>query len=177
MAIELQRADETQRRNRAWKRGWFPYQRYVSIHQSSMDSLEAEGLVQRDTLTFREIRTPGGALAAVNLRGRIECCERIVIAVNKWLDTAINDWSQLVVQGRSYSYHAWVRARPRRDLLRYDDGHGELHRHFFDATGVEVGIQPVALDSLPRLDLLIREAVALVQGTSIAELHRSQPPS
>lgn len=176
MAIQLQRADETQRGNRSWKRDWFPYQSYVSVHQSSMASLEAEGLIHRDTLTFREIVTPSGALSAVNLRGRIECCDRVVIAVNKWLDTAINDWGQLVVRGNSYSYHAWVRGGPRREVLRYDDGHGELHRHFFDMAGIEVAVEPVTLDSLPRLDLIIREAVAIVRGTPIADLHPQPSP-
>lgn len=143
-----------------------------------MDSLAAEALVFRDTLTFRELRKESGALRWVNLRGRIQCCDGVVIAVNKGLDVALNDRNQIVVRGNAYSYHAWVRGRPRRHILRYDNSHGEnaLHRHFFDVAGNQIAIEPVSLDSLPRLDLVIREAVAWVRGDPIEDLYQHRPP-
>ena len=144
-----------------------------------MESLEAEGLVYRDNLSFREVRRPTGEIAWVNVRGRIECSDAVLIRVDKWLATASGIRNQLMVRGQWYSYHAWLRRKPRIDLLRYDNSHGEsqLHRHFFDEAGQEIAVEPVAFDSLPRLDLLIREAVGLVRGTSIEDLHAATTPA
>lgn len=138
-----------------------------------MESLEAEGLVHRDSLAFREVRRPTGDIAWVNLRGRIWCSDDVLIRVDKWLATTPGRRGGLLVKGRWYSYHAWIPGKPRRDLLRYDNSHGEgdLHRHFFDDSGDEIAIEPVSYDSLPRLDLLIREAVALARKMPIEELY------
>lgn len=138
-----------------------------------MESLAREGLVYRETLTFRELLKPSGALRWVNLRGRIYCCDDVAITVNKYLDTALDDRNQIVVRGQWYQYHAWVRGRPRRDLLRYDNCHGfdSLHRHFYDASGTEIAVEGIPLDTLPRLDLVIRESIAVATGGSIEALH------
>lgn len=142
-----------------------------------MDALAREGLVRSDRLTFVELRTSSGDLRAVNLRGRIDCCDDVVITVNKWLDVSRNARNQVVVRGRLYGYHAWVRGTPRRNLLRYDNAHAsQLHRHFFDDVGREIGVVAVSLESLPRLDLVIREAVALVRGTPLEDLYKLTGP-
>ena len=138
-----------------------------------MDSLYAEGLILRDTVSFREIYTPSGALRLVNVRGRIYCPARVRVAVSKYLEVGLNERNQLVVKGRLYSYHAWVSGKPRRDLARYDNSHGvdSLHRHFFDENGFEVATESVAYDSLPRLDLIIREALALANGEPLDSIY------
>lgn len=139
-----------------------------------MDSLYAEGLVVRDTIAFRELRSEAGVLRFVHVRGRIICVEHVRIAVSKYLHVALNRRNQLLVKGMVYSYHAWQGGRQRRDLARYDNSHdlGELHRHFFDEHGREVAQEPVSYDSLPRLDLIIREAVALARGTPLIDIYR-----
>lgn len=129
-----------------------------------MDDLRGEGLVIRDTLVFREVRDePSGELLRVNVRGWIACADRAVIAVNKWLMVRRGPHNRYEVKGEDYSYHAWVRGNPRRELFRYDSAHGldRLHRHVFDEDGRETDIIPVSLDALPRLDLVVHEAVGL----------------
>ena len=127
-----------------------------------MDSLANESIVLRNTLTFRELAHANGDLARVNLRGRIVCAERVVIAVNEWLAVRRGPTNRYQVLGESHSYHAFKRASPRVDILRYDDAHGPLHRHYFDAAGREIRVEAIELETLPRLDFVVREAVSLV---------------
>lgn len=129
-----------------------------------MDALAAEGIVISDTLTFIEVRDErSGELVAVNLRGRIRCVDDVVIMVDKWLGVRRGRDNHHEVLGQSYRYHAWQRGRSRRDLVRYDSAHGltHLHRHEFDAAGRETAIVPLDLQTMPRLDLVIQEAVRL----------------
>lgn len=140
--------DESQRGIRRWQRGWYPYDAYQDIHQSHIQTLYREGLIARDTLTFREIRA-GGELLKVQISGRIHLSTGAVLMVNKWLDTRRGRQNRLEVKGRHYSYHAWIRG-PRRDLFRYDDAHGQLHRHVYDEIGREVRTEQLGLAELPR---------------------------
>ena len=144
---------------RRWPRGWHNYDNYRVTHDNHMDALVEEGVVVRDTLTFRENRDAAGRLVEVNLRGRIETANGGVLVVNKWLD--VRHAPRAEVRTHEYAYHAFVRAAPRRrDLFRYDNCHGgleTLHRHAFGPDGNPTGIEPVAHDELPPLDQIIRE--------------------
>lgn len=130
-----------------------------------MERLLDEQLVQRDTLTFREsFQQQQGRkrkLVLVQLRGRVECVHGVVVSVYKRLEVRSPKKGQPEVCTRSYNYHAWIPAK-KQDLLRYDDAHGPLHRHIFDtAKGRETAMEAVALDDLPTLDEVIREAIEL----------------
>lgn len=128
---------------------------------ASIDRLVDQGLVLRDALEFVESRTPEDELVQVNLRGRLVCASLVVVVVNSWFAVRRGRGNRYAVLGTQYSYHAYKRGRPRRDVLRYDDSHGQLHRHHFDRQGREIGIEPVDLDDLPRLDQIVFEAVLL----------------
>lgn len=132
-----------------------------------MEALVREGFVLRDTLTFREIYDESDLLR-VNLRGRVVCSDGVVLVVNKWLGVRRGSTGRNEVLGEFYSYQAYRRGKPPIPILRYDNAHGSgLHRHFFDAAGKEIGVQHVTLQTLPRLDLVIREAVAIATGSPI----------
>jgi len=167
MAEQLPRIDETQRGTQRWHRDWYSYEAYQDIHVSCMEALYAEGLIARDTLAFRESLSSEGEIAAVQVAGRVICIARVVISVNKWLAVRRGRANRLEVVGREYSYHAWMPATlgtPRRHLFRYDNAHGDLddlHLHRFDRNGVEIHVEAVRIDELPRLDFIIRHAVSL----------------
>lgn len=121
-----------------------------------MRTLEREGVVVGDSLSFVLIKDDVGDLVSVHIYGRIDCAHGITINVEKWLAASGNE-----VRGSEYSYQAFLRD-PERDILRYDNAHGPLHRHFFDGQGHDVGQQELGFDDFPTLDQVIREAVRLV---------------
>ena len=124
-----------------------------------MNVLSEEGVVTRDTLSFREIRRRG-ELYRINLRGRVHTAHGAVLVVNKWLD--VRHRRQVEVRTFEYAYHAFVRRpSPRRDLFRYDNCHGgldTLHCHRYVEPGGLVNLEPIAHDQLPWLSEIIREA-------------------
>ena len=123
-----------------------------------MDSLFEQGVVVRDTLTFREI-SRHGELFRINLRGRVHTASGGVLVVNKWLEVC--DHRQAEVPTFEYAYHAFLRRPPpRRDLFRYDNCHGgldTLHCHRYGAPEGPVSLEPIAHDELPWLSEIIRE--------------------
>lgn len=124
-----------------------------------MGRLMAEGLVQRHGLSRIEIRERKRILK-VQIRGRVECTRDVLVIVDKWLEARYNRRGQCEVRGFSYSYQACL--RDEKQLLRYDSAHGlgELHRHEYDlVTGEESDLRLIALDDLPPLDEVIREAL------------------
>lgn len=132
-----------------------------------MEALIRDGDVLRDTLTFREIFDET-ALVRVNLRGRVVCRDGVVLVVNKWLRVRRGSSGRNEVLGEFYSYQAYRRGKRPVPILRYDNAHGsEIHRHFFDPAGREIGTQRISMESLPRLDLVIREAIAIATGSPI----------
>lgn len=135
-----------------------------------MAALVRGGLVVRDTLTFREIYdAQSGGLAKVNLRGRVVCTHGVVVIVDKWLRVRRGRGGHYEVLGEFYAYHAYRRGTPPVWLARYDNAHGsDLHRHFFDSGGRETRVEVVTLESLPRLDFIIREAVFLAGGPPLS---------
>lgn len=126
-----------------------------------MQRLEESGLVLRNRLTFTEVRD-GGRPQQVQVRGRIECANDVVVFVDKWLEVRRGRQGRNEVRAFSYSYHAWIWSS-RRQLLRYDSAHGlhALHRHRFDPHTGEEQVTAVSLKDLPTLDGVIREAVDL----------------
>jgi hypothetical protein len=135
-----------------------------------MDDLARRGIVDRETLTFVEQRDASNELRKIQIRGRVQCPDGVVIIVDKWLDVRRGPQRRYEVKGERYSYHAWRRSSPRLHLFRYDSAHGldRLHRHEFDLlTGIEVAEpEQVRIENLPTLDLVILEAVALGQRAS-----------
>lgn len=125
-----------------------------------MDSLTTEGVVVNDTLRFIG-SVVNARLVKVNLRGRILTQHGAVITVNKWLDVSPGVGSPRV-RTSEYDYHAYVRLDDEAsDLFRYDNCHGgleTLHRHCFCVDGTAGPISPVALDQMPPLATVIREA-------------------
>lgn len=144
-----------------WRRDWHDYDQYRVAHENNMQALENEGLVIADTLSFREIMLRG-RVYEVNLRGRVTTFHGATVTVNKWL--AVTDRrGRLAVMTREYDYHARADGPGLgQDLFRYDNcdgGTDTLHRHYFDAAGSEIlPKQPIEVDRLPPLNLIIREA-------------------
>jgi len=131
-----------------------------------MDALIREGMVISDTTEFREAIDARGRLLQVNLRGRVLTSDGAIVIVNKWLDIRTDGSNRDSVLTSEYDYHAYRFAPPRRDLFRYDSCHGlpDLHVHRFDTDGIEVGgVSSVALDRMPPLNDVIREANALAR--------------
>jgi hypothetical protein len=56
MADGVPDADEPARTVLRWNRGWCSYEGYQVVHESHMEALYREGIVVRDTLTYREAR-------------------------------------------------------------------------------------------------------------------------
>ena len=137
-----------------------------------MNALIEEGIVLRETVALAEISDNNGTLVQIRVTGRVLCAYQVVLIVNKRLAVQRDSSNRQVVRGIAYEYHAFIRTtNPRRALLRYDDSHDMLHRHFFDSNGKELERSPrsIPLDSLPRMDLVIREAVALAGGPALPE--------
>jgi hypothetical protein len=133
-----------------------------------MARLEATGVVDEDGLTFTRQRAPDGEPLRIQIHGRIRCASGAMLAVDKWLTARRRQDNRLEVPAYTYSYHAWMEGSGR-ELLRYDNAHGELRRHFFDSQGNDVGVVAISLEELPTLDVVIEEAVALARD--------DQPPS
>lgn len=135
-----------------------------------MDGLVAEGVVVRDTQSFRG-NLRDGRLFEVNLRGRVLTASGGVLVVNKWLE--VRHQPRAEVRTREYAYHAFVRALPRRrDLFRYDNCHGgldTLHRHGYDARGEPVAVEPIRHDELPLLSEIIRETEQAAAARAVRE--------
>jgi hypothetical protein len=100
----------------------------------------------------------------IQVTGRIRCTAGVEVQVDTWLDVRRRRDNRLEVRAYTYSYHAWIE-RTGQELLRYDNAHGELHRHFFDSRGTEVEVAAIRLDELPTLDAVVEEAVSLARST------------
>ena len=126
-----------------------------------MARFQREGLVLQDRLAFVE-SYKGNALQAVNLRGRIVCCEDVIIKVDKWLDMRRAPHKPTEVKGSDYVYHAWLRGR-KQYLIRYCSHTLEdLHCHHYDLeTGEETERNPITLNELPTLGDFIPYAIEL----------------
>lgn len=164
MAGEFPGPHRASRRPSAWPRGWLTFEQYQEVHYRCMEDLYREGLVDHDDLRFTETVGAGGEALKIRLSGQIECARGVSVRVLKWMDVRRDARARLEVISRYYQYHAWRPARGRRReqaLVRYDQAHGGLHRHVFDTAGHEVRSEPMDLDSIPRLDAFIREAVEI----------------
>ena len=73
-----------------------------------MARLEDEGLIMEDRLAIEEV-TDNGELVSVFIRGRIKCCDDVVIQVDKELDVR-RSTGGYAVKGSEYAYHAWIEA-------------------------------------------------------------------
>jgi hypothetical protein len=104
-------------------------------------------------------------LARARLYGRIDCVERVSVLIDERFAARRGAANRIEIRATGYTYHAWLQGDRPRDLLRYDSAHGlaELHKHGFDLNGNDLGIQPVALEALPWVDEIVREAVALAR--------------
>jgi hypothetical protein len=101
-------------------------------------------------------------LVRVHLAGYVGSPGGIILSVSEWLVVRRGRSNRYEVKRQFCSYHAWRRANPRVDLVRYDTAHGgQLHRHRFDGEGREVAIEQMPVLAWPALDDVVREAVAL----------------
>lgn len=119
-----------------------------------MTTLENEGIVEEDGLSFIEVRD-GRRLQSVVVSGEIRCANGLLITVDKTLAV-----QGAYVKGEDYSYHAWIE-ETEQSVLRYDMAHEStgLHCHVFDPKTGKETIFPVDRDSaLPTLDAFIRLA-------------------
>jgi hypothetical protein len=131
-----------------------------------MDSLRREAVVDRDTLVFEAVADPdSGAVLKIRLSGEVICFGGLRVRVLKWMD-ARGAGRELEVLTVYYQYQAWLPrrgARKEQSVLRYDQAHGGTpHRHQYDRHGDQVSHEELTLDTMPRLDTVIREAVAIV---------------
>ena len=136
-----------------------------------MERLRAEGMVTRSFLTFSESGSRDGNLVAVQLAG-IVVCHQVIIRIDKKMAVRRDRQNRYQVRTQYYQYHAMVARRngqPRRNLIRFDNAHGEdgLHCHRFDAIGSEVSRVPISLEHLPTLDEFVRLAVAIAEGSRL----------
>lgn len=124
-----------------------------------MDALLSEHLVLHEHLTFTETRD-GKDLVLIQLEGFLECQRGLVVHVAKQMEVR-DERGHDQVKTFGYSYHARIPAM-NRELLRYDNAHGPLHRHHFDVgTGNETHTEFITEDDMPTLDGVIREAYEL----------------
>jgi hypothetical protein len=130
-----------------------------------MEVLYRDGVVEDDGLLFNEVIADSGEMVKVRLAGEVICCRGVRLRVLKWMDVRRNEGGALEVLTVFYQYHAWrLRAGRKREqpLLRYDQAHGgEPHRHGYDRDGTEQPLEQLSLDTMPRLDAVIREATDL----------------
>jgi len=131
-----------------------------------MEALYDEAVVERDDLRFTEFEHDGaGTLAQVGLIGTVFCCSGALVKVTKWMGVRRLRRREFEVRTDYYQYHAWLpKSRQKRQLplLRYDHAHGsEPHRHEFDANGNCSDVRQLTLDTIPRLDDVLREAAEL----------------
>ena len=142
-----------------WPRRWIAYERYRIVHESSIESLIAEGIVSSDRTSFYD-RVEAGRLARVLLTGRIETVSGGILHIEKRLATQVR-YGRPHVLTSLYAYHAQTMlTRGAIDIFRYDNCHGPadtLHRHNYDGQGHELGEEPVSLEELPPLSRIVRD--------------------
>lgn len=125
-----------------------------------MDVLYRDGFVHDHSLEFTTLIAASGAVEQVRLDGYLRCAGGVMLEVTKFMDTR-HAADALEVLTTYYRYHAW---RPGRDgelLLRYDQSHGRPHYHRFGRLGGVERYGELTLDTMPRLDAVVREAVEL----------------
>ncbi len=128
-----------------------------------MKALEDQGLVLANHLTITNT-TNQGSLVAITFEGIIECADDVYVKVDKLLEARKQANGQVEVEGKYYSYHAGLRLRPTKDLIRYCTAHHGLeglHRHLFDLQTGEETVSPIELVELPTLGDFIPYAVEL----------------
>lgn len=153
-----------------WRRDWFSYEQYQIVHISYIERLAAEGVVLRDTLSFRESVDDAGEIVAVTLSGGVVCGEGVLVRIDEKLEVRRGPRNRYQVRTRFYQCHAWSRqrpGRPRKDLIRYDNAHGSgVHVHRFDGDGREVECADVAFADVPTLYAFVRDAIRLAHGAA-----------
>ncbi len=149
-------------------RDWITWERYQVIHQGYMSTLYAEGIVTSDTLEFVESCDAQGETIKVRLVGEVVCRSGVRSRVLKWMRAERRTGNRLHVLTDFYQNHAWrprgTNHRAEQAILRYDQAHGELHRHHYDGIGEQIECEPLTSETMPTLDFVIREADALGGG-------------
>lgn len=127
-----------------------------------MEALRNEALVESDTLTFETVADDStGLIVRIRLSGEVRCYSGLRLRVLKWMGVR-GSGRALQVRTDFYQYHAWAPppGRPgERSVLRYDQAHGGTpHRHEYNADGDQVAYEELTLETMPRLDTVVREA-------------------
>jgi hypothetical protein len=164
VASEVPPAHAAARSGSSWSRGWIRFDDYRLIHDRYIEVLYRDGYVDSSSLSFSRIIAADGSVAQVVLEGVIRCSDDVAIDVTKFMDVRRVD-GRLEVISTYYRYQAWRPGRNGEPLLRYDQAHdsAQPHYHRFSETGALVRYDDLTLDSMPRLDAVVREAVDLAR--------------
>jgi hypothetical protein len=139
-----------------------------------MDVLLRDAIVVSDDLVFEEVfDESSGDIVQIGLRGNVNLACGARLKVTKWMETRGRPDGDVDVRTIYYQYHAWwpkIAGKRQQMLVRYDQAHGsQPHRHQFDRNGHQVTQTMLTLDTMPRLDAVIREAAALAVASLDSE--------
>lgn len=130
-----------------------------------MAVLVRDGFVDADSLAFTLNRDPEtGRVIQITLEGVIRCASGVAIEITKHMDVRDDGDGELSVLSTYYRYHAWRPRQGGHSLIRYDQAHGQAHCHRFAANGEPDRHVMLTLDTMPRLDEVIREAVDIARA-------------
>lgn len=164
MARGVQPAHSSPRTRSSWERGWLDLDKYVVVHERYLDVLARDGYVDDVSLTFTKLTAPDGSVRQVKLEGIVFCPEGVAVEVTKYMETRYVE-GRLQVISTYYRYHAWRPGRSGEPLIRYDQAHDSDHPHYhrFDSAGEPLRYDDLTLETMPRLDAVVREAVDLAR--------------
>lgn len=128
-----------------------------------MDVLVRDGFVESDSLVFTLLRSASGYVEQVRLDGIIHCADGVALDVTKFMDVRYES-GRMEVISTYYRYHAWRPGASGESVVRYDQAHGQPHCHRFERDGRMSLQTQLTLDEMPRLDEVVREAVAIARG-------------
>ncbi|MFN0093198.1 MAG: hypothetical protein ACKVVT_00255 [Dehalococcoidia bacterium] len=148
----------------AWPRGWLSFESYLLVHDQRLDALYREGLLESDDLVFERQGDRQSPIQIKLSADLIQCRSGVRARVLKWM--AVRDGlSGIEVLTVFYQYQAWrvAESGPSAPLVRYDQAHGRMHVHRFDAVAGEY-VEDLDIDHIPRLDDFLREAVDIADA-------------
>ena len=116
---------------------WNTWENYLIVHERRM---QLHPFVLEDYLAWEKVGDPS-APELITLAGIVICHMRVIVRVDKTLETRLLANQRLQVRGLFYAYNAYFAGQ--HNILRYDNGHmetpEEFHRHEFDReTGIEI---------------------------------------
>ncbi len=140
---------------------WNTWENYLIVHERRM---QLHPFVLEDHLDWEMVGDPS-APELITLAGIVICHMRVIVRVDKTLETRLLANQRLQVRGLFYAYNAYFAGR--HNILRYDNGHmetpEEFHRHEFDQeTGAEIRRDVLEKCEIPVLADFFSEVAQLV---------------